>query len=244
MWLKIDAGCNIVQKEGEMHSPRHKAGLSREQTQANYDRLSPFYDLLAGSSERACRAAGLELLAAGPGERILEIGPGTGHALHHQAGKLAPDGVVIGLDLSAGMLRVARERLRVAGTQTNTGLAVGDAAAVPFAAGTFDRIFMAFTLELFAQADSMAVLAECRRVLRPGGRIAVVSLCLEARSALSRGMLALYQWSHRVFPAVVDCRPIEPGSLLLQAGFAIQAQKVLSMWGLPVGVVLAMKNDQ
>jgi hypothetical protein len=71
MWLKIDAGCNIVQKEGEMHSPRHKAGLSREQTQANYDRLSPFYDLLAGSSERACRAAGLELLAAGPGERGL-----------------------------------------------------------------------------------------------------------------------------------------------------------------------------
>ena len=216
-------------------------GRSRAGTRANYDRLSPFYDLLAGSSERACRAAGLDLLGAMPGERILEIGPGTGGALPDLAGRLAPDGLVWGLDLSPGMLRKARGRVRRTGIQARTGLAAGDAAAVPFAPGSFDGVFMAFTLELFDQVDIPVVLAECRRVLRPGGRIVAASLGLAARSGLSRGMLALYQWSHRAFPAVVDCRPIEAGLALQQAGFALRAQQGRTLWALPVEIVLAQR---
>jgi ubiquinone/menaquinone biosynthesis C-methylase UbiE len=243
-WSEIDAGCKIITTKDKMPSSSGKdSGLPRAQTRANYDRLSPFYDLLAGSSERACRTAGLNLLAASPGERILEIGSGTGQALPALAGKLAPNGVVFGLDLSSGMLMIARERVRKAGKQSNTGLALGDAVTAPFAAGAFDGVFTTFTLELFTQAEFPIVLAECRRLLRPGGRIAVVSLCLKTRGALSRGMLATYQWAHRAFPAVVDCRPIEIDVVLQRAGFTIQAEKVLSMWGLPVGIVLGLKNQ-
>ncbi len=55
--------------------------ITRAQTRATYDRLSRWYDLLTGASERRFRNLGLCELDVRPGERVLEIGPGTGQAL-------------------------------------------------------------------------------------------------------------------------------------------------------------------
>lgn len=54
---------------------------SKGETRAFYDKIAQVYDLLAERSEEPVRRAGLEMLAARPGERILEIGFGTGHCL-------------------------------------------------------------------------------------------------------------------------------------------------------------------
>ena len=54
---------------------------SKAQAQATYDRLSRWYDVLAGGSERRLIDAGLQKLAVGEGEKVLEIGPGTGYAI-------------------------------------------------------------------------------------------------------------------------------------------------------------------
>ena len=211
---------------------------TKTEAQASYDRLSRWYDLLSGSSEARPRQAGLELLQALPGEHVLDIGPGTGHSLATLAHAVSKTGCVQALDLSPGMLAVSRARLAKTSGEAGVCLTCGDALYLPYPAGAFDAIFSSFNLELFDTPEIPQVLEECRRVLRPGGRMCVVSLSKESKS---RAMIKLYEWSHDRFPAFVDCRPIYVQSSLALAGFHIQAVKCMSMWGLPVEIVLAQK---
>jgi demethylmenaquinone methyltransferase/2-methoxy-6-polyprenyl-1,4-benzoquinol methylase len=116
--------------------------------QATYDRVAAVYDLAEDPFERRARSRGLRLLAARPGERVLEIGPGTGHALAALAGSVGPAGQVTGVDLSARMLSWSRRRAARARYAGRVGLIQGDAHQLPLRAGVFDAVFMSFVLEL------------------------------------------------------------------------------------------------
>lgn len=220
-----------------MSMPVSRVVRSKEKARANYDRLSRWYDIIAGSTEKKYRDIGLQKLAARPGERILEIGFGTGHCMLALAQAVGETGNVSGIDLSEGMLTIARERLRQAGLLDRVDLRVGDAAALPFAAGEFDGVFMSFTLELFDSPEIPIVLDQCYRVLRPGGRLSVVSMVKKAGTAVK-----IYEWFHEKMPVAVDCRPIYAQADLTTAGFNIQDVSALSMWGLPVEIILAQKG--
>ena len=137
--------------------------------QVFYDRLSRSYDLLANASEHTAREAGLDLLAVEAGERVLEIGFGTGHGLVDLARAATPAGRVVGVDYSLGMHRVARERLVDAGIGDPTRQVLGDGRTLPLRSDGFDAVFLSFTLELFGTAIP-GVLTEIHRVLRPTGR--------------------------------------------------------------------------
>jgi len=78
-------------------------------------------------------------------------------------------------------------------------------------------------------------------VLRIGGRICVVSL---SKMGGPSRMRRLYGWGHRVFPGILDCRPIYVERALREAGFAINDATIGSVAGLPVEVVLATKPGQ
>jgi ubiquinone/menaquinone biosynthesis C-methylase UbiE len=209
-------------------------GRPRDSARATYDRLSRWYDFLAGSEQKFVRL-GVERLAARPGESVLEIGPGTGHALLALAGAVGPAGQVVGADLSPGMLRQAAGRLARAGLDRHVRLLCADAAHLPLPPSSFDAAFLSFTLELFAPCDIPLVLAECRRVLRASGRLCVVALADEGGSRL---MLRLYTWAHARFPAWVDCRPIALDHVLTENGFRIGESSCGTMWGLPVHIAL------
>jgi ubiquinone/menaquinone biosynthesis C-methylase UbiE len=147
---------------------------TKPEAQAAYNRLSRWYDLLSGSSEARPRQAGLALLKAQPGEIILDTGPGTGHSLAALAHAVGKTGYVHGLDLSPGMLAVSRLRLQKTGigaSAAEVSLVCGDALHLPYPAGAFDAVFSSFNLELFDTPEIPRVLEECRRVMRPGGRI-------------------------------------------------------------------------
>ncbi len=204
----------------------------------NYNRLSRWYDRIAGAGEARLRREGLALLDVRRGESVLEIGCATGQALCSLARAAGDAGLAVGVDISEGMLKVGAARLGKAGLAAKGRQIQADAAALPYSQGVFDAIFMAFTLELFETSCLEQVLSECRRMLKPGGRLGVVAL---AEPEKTGAMVTAYAWFHLHFPQVVDCRPIPAGRLLTAAGFTLQNEARQSLWGLPVDICLARK---
>ncbi len=212
---------------------------SKEQARDNYNRMSRFYGLLSAGSEKKFVKAAIEgFLKPEEGEYILEPGFGSGQVLAALAEMVGDEGKVYGIDISDGMVEVTRKRLERKGLAGRVELTRGDAAAEPYPDDLFDGIFMSFTLELFESPEIPVVLGECRRVLKEGGRLCVASMSDQGK----QGMMArLYLWSHRRFPSFVDCRPIYARGFVAEAGFRIDGYRIMSMWGLPVEIVLGRK---
>ena len=106
-------------------------------------------------------------------------------------------------------------------------------------ADSLDGVFMSFTLELFDNPDIPRVLGECQRILKPGGRLSVVSM---TKTIPPRIPVRIYEWFHEHMPNYADCRPIFARQALEQSSFAIQEVSLSSMWGLPVEIVLGKKS--
>ncbi|CAA9526870.1 MAG: Menaquinone biosynthesis methyltransferase [uncultured Rubrobacteraceae bacterium] len=111
-----------------------------------------------------------EILAPRPGERVLEVGPGTGYYALHTARWLQPGGTLEVLDLQQGMLDHTLGRARRQGI-TNIVAARGDAQALPYPDGLFDAAYL--TLVLGEVPDQHAALRDLGRVLKPDGRLVV-----------------------------------------------------------------------
>jgi len=210
---------------------------SKEETKKYYDRIAKIYDLMADHSEAPPRQAGLALLAVKPGEKVLEVGFGTGHCLADLAKAVGENGKVYGIDISPGMRDQAEEKLKQAGLAQRVELTVGDGIHLPYADGMFDALFMTFTLELFDTPEIPHYLAECRRVLKPGGRIAVVGMSKEGKHGV---IFHLYEWTHKHLPNFVDCRPIFVAKALEESKFRVEKKQAMDIW-VPVEVVLAVK---
>lgn len=210
---------------------------SKVERKAFYNKIAKVYDLLAERSEQPMRDAGLALLAVAPGERVLEVGFGTGHCLVKLAQAAGPNGRVFGIDLSEAMLQLSRELVERKGLSDRVELICGDAEELPYESDSMDAIFMSFTLELFDTPQIPRVLAECNRVLHLGGRIVVVGLSKVGRQGV---VIRALEWTHQHFPNLLDCRPIFVRGALEAAGFLVGKSAVKQMW-VPVEIVQAVK---
>jgi demethylmenaquinone methyltransferase/2-methoxy-6-polyprenyl-1,4-benzoquinol methylase len=147
----------------------HETGtLAPDEVRGMFDRIAPVYDVMnrvmtAGLDGRWRRLAAREVVW--PGDRVLDACCGTGD-LAVEAERRG--GRVVGLDFSARMLERAR---RKSGT---IEWLQGDALALPFADGEFDAVTVGFGVRNLA--DLEGGLREAKRVLRPGGRIAVLEI--------------------------------------------------------------------
>jgi SAM-dependent methyltransferase len=124
--------------------------------------------------EVATRAAYLDLLAIAPGERVLDVGCGSGVVTREMARRVAPGGLAVGLDASAALVNVARELAAQQGMGRSVTWRVGDARALPFADETFDAVLAVTVLSHVPGAERGV--SEMVRVTRPGGRAGVCDL--------------------------------------------------------------------
>jgi demethylmenaquinone methyltransferase/2-methoxy-6-polyprenyl-1,4-benzoquinol methylase len=138
---------------------------------AMFDAIAGRYDLLndilSAGQVRLWRRAVARITGARPGERVLDLAAGTGTS---SLTFTATGADCVACDFSLGMLRAGRPRLGDSGPG-RLGFVAGDALRLPFRDGAFDAVTISFGLRNVA--DTVAALAEMRRVTRPGGRLVV-----------------------------------------------------------------------
>ena len=210
--------------------------------QSFYDRISHAYDLISDAGEHKAREQGEQTLNVQPGEHVLEIGYGTGNTMIHLATAVGPSGKVSGIDVSTGMRDVATRKLASKGFADRVDLGVGDARHLPYEDDQFDAVFASFTLELFPLDDIPAVLAEVSRVLKPEGRVGLVSMATVQPGDKPSGLEKTYVWMHQHFPHIVDCQPIDVVGLVEKAGLNVQQKVEMTIWTMPVRCVVATVN--
>lgn len=180
------------------------------------------------AARRAYRAAGLR-----GNERVLEVAVGGGEFFAELA-RTPELSRCVGIDLSALMLARARRRL-VAGGVASTGLCRANAGALPFGDAPFDIIFNLYMIDLLLEEDVPAVLREFARVLRPGGRLIVLSMAPQARA-----VNAVWMWLYRRSPVMTGgCRPLPVAGMLEQYGWKITARETISQGGFRSELIVA-----
>ena len=232
----------MTTRKSPAKGPREQsmAADMKERIIDNYNRIGKWYNAIAGLSENQLRRAALRQLHAMPGESILEIGFGTGHSLVEIAEAVGISGKVCGIDISNRMLEIAQARAVAAGYTDRIQLQCIDALALPYSARHFDGIIMSFTLEVLDPSEMGRLLQQCRKVLRPDGRICVVGMSSKGKLGT---MMKLYEWARVKFPNTIDCRPINIGELLTATGFEVVEDIVTSFWGLSVEIVRSRIDD-
>jgi phosphatidylethanolamine/phosphatidyl-N-methylethanolamine N-methyltransferase len=143
-----------------------------------YEKLSGVYDLTFGPLLHPGRLYAKDRLGIQRGDRVLEVGVGTGINL-----SLYPRGChLTGIDFSASMLERARERALRHGI-ANVRLMEMDAAAMTFEDDSFDVVYAPYVISVVP--DPVQVVREMRRVCRPGGRIIILNHFLSTNPVLA-----------------------------------------------------------
>ena len=160
-----------------------------------FDRIAGRYDLLnrllSAGRDRVWRARAVEALHLQGGETVLDLCTGTADLLLALAPPRGRAGRVVGVDFSAEMLRLGHRKVRRSTARGALTLLRGDAERIPLGDASVDGVTMGFGIRNVR--DRLAALAEARRVLRPGGRLAILEFG-EPRPAPVR---AVYRWYFR-----------------------------------------------
>ena len=211
------------------------ARIEKQQVARIYRKISPLYDLWARLTETKARNRCLELAAIRNGEDVLEVAVGTGLAFE-QILRANPAGRNDGIDLTDAMLARAKKRAARSGSD-NYSLAIGDAYNLDFADSSFDVLINNYMFDLLPEEDFSFVLGEFRRVLRPGGRLAMVNM-----TRGERWYNGLWERVYRVNPALLGgCRGVLLQPQLEACGFVDTHREYISQFTFPSEIVFGTK---
>jgi demethylmenaquinone methyltransferase/2-methoxy-6-polyprenyl-1,4-benzoquinol methylase len=164
-----------------------------------FDRIAGVYDLMNSAMTAGLhhqwRERAVDRARVGPGSDALDVCCGTGDLALALRRRIGPDGRVVGCDFSEPMLELARQKSGEEGLAVEFGWA--DALDLPYGDESFDAVTVGFGARNLADLDEG--LAEMARVLRPGGRLAILEITRPEREPLS----TFYSlWFDRLVPVL------------------------------------------
>lgn len=183
-----------------MVKPYDTERTKKAQVREMFDNIAPRYDLLnhtlSMNIDRLWRHRAVKAVRAYAPRRILDVATGTGD-LAIQLARRIPASEVIAVDISEGMLAVARRKVAARGLEKRIALRVGDAEHLPTGDASIDVATVAFGVRNFGDLD--AGLRELARTIKPGGAVVI----LEFSRPRNRVFRALYEWyTYRVLPRI------------------------------------------
>jgi demethylmenaquinone methyltransferase/2-methoxy-6-polyprenyl-1,4-benzoquinol methylase len=152
-----------------------------------------------------------------------------------------------GIDFSEGMIQIVRKNLKKNFLDNRVILVKGNVLNLPYKNGTFDVIFASFIIDLQRIADFNKLLVEIKRVLKPNGRIIIVSMTKEG-NGLSKIARCFYDWFYPFWPTIfgyrASSRPIYVDEEIKKAGFIIAKQKLthIVLFHFPIKIIVAIKS--
>ncbi len=207
------------------------ARLDKARVVDTYRKIAPSYDLWAWLTESKARDRCLELAAIRNGEEVLEVAVGTGLAFERIL-KANPSGRNEGIDLTEAMLIRADRKAAKSGSN-NYRLRVGDAYDLDFPDNSFDVLINNYMFDLLPQQDFLTVLEEFNRVLRPGGRLAMVNM-----TKGERWYNGLWERIYRINPALLGgCRGVTLLPQIEVCGFRQTKREYMSQLTFPSEIV-------
>ena len=207
--------------------------LSTSAVQRFYDSIGGRYDWFE-SFESQAKLRAIQCLALEPGQWVLNVGVGTGKEHSRLQAAVAPHGKAFGLDLSRVMLDLTRER-------THAPLCQADARWLPFARGSFDRLYAAYVLDLLPSGAYPELLSDFYHLLKPGGRAVLLALT-EGVDLPSRALVAAWKMIYAISPLVCGgCRPLQLTEMVKRVGFDSVGREVIVQLGLPSEIVVACR---
>ena len=207
------------------------ARLEKSDVPDTYRRVAPVYDLWAWLTESKARERCLELAAIQDGESVLEVAVGTGLAFERIL-LATPSGKVEGVDLTHEMLARAKRRAAATG-KSNFRLSIGDAYDLDFADNSFDVLINNYMFDLLPEQDFPTVLAEFKRVLRPGGRLVMVNM-----TAGAHWYNGIWMLIYDISPALLGgCRGVSLLAHLENAGFRQLQREYISQFTFPSEII-------
>jgi phosphatidylethanolamine/phosphatidyl-N-methylethanolamine N-methyltransferase len=191
-----------------------------------YEKLASVYDLAFGPALQPGRVRALKQMDIQPGERVLEVGVGTGINLS----LYPPSCEITGIDFSDSMLEKARDRVARGGLrQARMRLLQMDAADLKFADDSFDIVYAPYLISVVP--DPVKVAQEMCRVCRPGGRIIFLNHFLSPNALVSRVERLISPFTiHIGFKADLDLSAFLAQSAL--APVSIEKVNVPRIWSL------------
>jgi phosphatidylethanolamine/phosphatidyl-N-methylethanolamine N-methyltransferase len=176
---KADAEDELVSGSDAATRALSVTAVENDFVEGVYDKLAKVYDLIFGPTLHPGRLRAIQRMGIQPGERVLEVGVGTGINVSLYPAHC----LVTGIDFSGSMLEKARERAARKGI-LNVRLLQMDAADLKFADDSFDIVYAPYLISVVP--DPVRVAQEMRRVCRPGGRIIFLNHFQSPNPVLSR----------------------------------------------------------
>jgi ubiquinone/menaquinone biosynthesis C-methylase UbiE len=216
--------------------------LTRSQARTFYDRFGKKQD-----SQAFYEDAALDDLIAHAAfeqvEKVFEFGCGTGRFASRLLTKhLSPSASYFGIDFSRTMIAIAEQRVLPYAERAQVSQSDGSM-RFPLPDHSVDRVVSTYVLDLLSEADIRQAISEARRVLKPSGKLCLVSLT-QAVTLISRIFIALWSALFRLRPSLIGgCRPILLHSFFDQQSWSVDYRNVVTRFSVPSEVLIASPKN-